>query len=99
MSRRLLNKSDNLSGIMETVQEATQAPPFPTCKLERRPGGKRKPLLPDKFSIPTFPSRTEFDSVRRKISNNLKERAQIMEAQGKLLLGPSLVVLRGRVGG
>ena len=40
-----------------------------------------------------------FDSVRSKKSNNLKERAQIIEAQGKLLLGPSIGVHPGRGGG
>ena len=80
---------------------STTFPNVPTFKkswqnfMRRR---KRKPSLPDKFSIPTVSSRTEFDSVRSK-KCNLKERAQVMEAQEKLLLGPSIVVHRGRVGG
>ena len=36
---------------------------------------------------------------RQKQKCNLKERAQVVEAQEKLLLGPSIVVHRGRVGG
>ena len=60
---------------------------------------KKKPLLLDTFSIPTFPSSTEFDSVRSNNSNNLKDRTQIMEAQGDLALGLSIMVLSTQSGG
>ena len=60
---------------------------------------KRKPFLLDTFSIPTFPSSTEFDSVRSNNSNNLKDRAQIMEPQGDLALGLSIMVLSTQSGG
>ena len=58
-----------------------------------------KPLLLDTFSIPTFPSSTEFDSVRSNNFNNLMDRAQIMEAQGDLALGLSIMVLSTQSGG
>ena len=51
------------------------------------------------FSIPTFPSSTEFDSVRSNNSNNLKNRAQIMEAKGDLALGLSIMVHSTQSGG
>ena len=49
-------------------------------------------MLLDTFSIPTFPSSTVFDSIRSNNSNNLKNRAQIMETQEDLPLGLSIMV-------
>ena len=105
MLRRLLNESDTtILGERNKTFVAAIKHQFPNVQTFKKSWHifvkrKRKPLLPDPFSILTFPSSTEFDSVKSNNSNNLKNCAKIMEAQGNLSLGLSFMVHHGRVGG
>ena len=74
-------------------QDSNTAPPRQRADYQEVIGHlvkrkKRSRSCWTRFSIPTFPSSTEFDSVRSNNSNNLKNRAQIMEAQGSANDGP-----------